>query len=296
MPVACAAPEDAAQQQQPDKRAVLRPLALLADPAALSRDGFQVLRTVLPAPLCTALRERLGRVAAGEFDTGSPPDKLSVQRTVHIINVWKCDALFRDIVCSPELGALAASAGGWKATRLLQDQVFLKPPGSGPVAFHRDEAYMGDGVVTVWLALDDSDEGVGPLEYVPGSHLWDGPVNCGFVPFLFDKKCRRQRLDAQWRQREGPDADPPATVAVHVSAGGGSVHTGRTWHGSGPNTSATRSRPGLGIHFVAADATLSEGDPRWRVFAKYATPGSSEMNPEHFPVTWTQAQADLCPL
>eukprot|EP00756_Hemistasia_phaeocysticola_P058558 Hpha_TRINITY_DN35198_c0_g1::TRINITY_DN35198_c0_g1_i1::g.168456::m.168456 len=249
----------------------------------LRREGFVVIPDVLEADLCSRLRDRLVAVQHGEFDTGVEPDKVRNLKTVHMLNIWKADKLFSSVIRSPVLGRLAAAVGGWRAARLLQDQVFQKPPQSDPVAFHRDEAYMGEGVVTIWLALDDVDAELGPLEYVPRSHDWEGSVECGFVPFLFDKKCQKWKLNKS-RKDQGM-TDELETKPVMVSAGGGSIHYGRTWHGSGPNTSKSRSRPGLGIHFVSADATAAEGDPRWRVFKAYAREDML-MDPAHFPVTW----------
>ena len=42
--------------------------------------------------------------------------------------------------------------------------------------FHRDSVYFDftpADVITVWFALEDMEEQLGPLEYVKGSHLWE---------------------------------------------------------------------------------------------------------------------------
>lgn len=46
------------------------------------------------------------------------------------------------VVLSEGLGRLAASLAGWDSARIAQDDVVWKPPGSGPVAFHQDSAYI----------------------------------------------------------------------------------------------------------------------------------------------------------
>ena len=40
---------------------------------------------------------------------------------------------FREVVLSPQLGALAATLGGWSGARVAEDQLWLKPPGAGPL-------------------------------------------------------------------------------------------------------------------------------------------------------------------
>ena len=97
-------------------------------------------------------------------------------RVLQVINVHKCDRLFRSVAVSRTLGKLVAELAGWQqGARLAQDQVWAKPPGGKQLVFHQDSPYfMFDPphVVTVWIALDDMDEELGPIEYVRGSHLW----------------------------------------------------------------------------------------------------------------------------
>ena len=86
---------------------------------------------------------------------------------------------------------------GWQTcgVRVGNDQVWGKPPRGAPLAFHRDEPYFKfrrlskgrddradavtvaedkevgvvqvEGVVTLWLALDDMTSDIGPLELYP---------------------------------------------------------------------------------------------------------------------------------
>lgn len=53
------------------------------------------------------------------------------------------------VVLSEGLGRLAASLAGWRSARVAQDDVVWKPPGSGPVAFHQDSAYISRQFVPV---------------------------------------------------------------------------------------------------------------------------------------------------
>merc|ERR1719476_228468 len=116
---------------------------------------------------------------SGDFDTGVQPDKMpSAQprrrpRVEQFVNAWKGDRLFEAVVHSAGLAAWVADVAGWPGgAEVLQDQVWCKPPRSGPIAFHRDAAYMGEGVITMWIALDDLEPSLGPLEYA--AYMGDG--------------------------------------------------------------------------------------------------------------------------
>eukprot|EP00931_Biecheleriopsis_adriatica_P036190 TRINITY_DN20855_c0_g1_i2.p1 TRINITY_DN20855_c0_g1~~TRINITY_DN20855_c0_g1_i2.p1 ORF type:complete len:196 (-),score=47.84 TRINITY_DN20855_c0_g1_i2:48-548(-) len=143
--------------------------------AATEAEGFAVAGSILPLSLCEALLARLEAMFEGDFDSGAVPDKVPPRRDASVpapkrprveqfVNAWKGDQLFEATVQSPALAAWVAEVAGWpEAGQVLQDQIWCKRPGSGPIAFHRDEAYMGEGVVTLWITLDDLAPELGPL-------------------------------------------------------------------------------------------------------------------------------------
>lgn len=244
--------------------AVPLPAELLGEPlplppaaearARLEADGFVVLDAILSAALAEAVARRLEAMLAGEFDTGVLPDKVPVARTrrprvEQFVNSGKGDRLIGAMVQDARLASWVAAVAGWDSAEALQDQVWAKPPGSGPIAMHRDVAYMGEGVVTLWIAFDDVEPTLGPLEYAQGSHKWAPPPYGGYAPALFGKKdymCELQKAAAHC-------GETPHVIQVLVPRGGGSIHDGRTWHGSGVNRSK-RHRRGMGIHFTAKGA------------------------------------------
>eukprot|EP00913_Durusdinium_trenchii_P019681 g18502.t1 len=100
-------------------------------------------------------------------------------RLARLVRTGRRDAQprFQRVVLSPVLGRLAATLGGWSGARVAEDQVWIKPPGAGPLVFHRDSPYFDfepDHVITIWIALDAMTPELGPLEYVVGSHRWEG--------------------------------------------------------------------------------------------------------------------------
>eukprot|EP00929_Paragymnodinium_shiwhaense_P050707 TRINITY_DN25540_c0_g1_i3.p1 TRINITY_DN25540_c0_g1~~TRINITY_DN25540_c0_g1_i3.p1 ORF type:complete len:311 (+),score=40.32 TRINITY_DN25540_c0_g1_i3:39-935(+) len=201
----------------------------------LAADGFVLGEGLLPHDLCAALNERLQAMLDGTFDTGEVPDKVPTTRQTkrprveQFVNAWKGDQLIGSVVQSPAIADWVASVVGWQSgAEVLQDQVFAKPPRAGPVAFHLDNAYMGDGVVTLWITLDDLESKLGPLTYARGSHRWPAPKYEGYQMSLFDKKWR-QDVDRAASQCEA-DVE---LIEVLLPRGGCSLHYGNTWHGSG---------------------------------------------------------------
>jgi phytanoyl-CoA hydroxylase len=220
-------------------------------------------------------------------------------KVLQVINVHKSDRLFRKLVTHPALGKVVADLAGWHhrdaineetdndnvnvvagvGVRLAQDQVWAKPPGAPPLTFHRDSPYFmftPNDVVTVWMALDDMDDEIGPLEYVRGSHAWGdgrvGSANQFFPPdrgmtLLYSAAAREGIL----KNASGGD-DPLLLDIVSMAglrAGGISIHDGRTWHGSGRNTSTNRPRRGIGIHYVPAHVRFTPDAAKSRLWKPY---------------------------
>ena len=270
--------------------------------------GFSIIPNLVPKETCDILNERLEEVFLGNYSTGNPPDKAPVikekkrgvyhqqnHKTLQIINIWKSDHQFQDVVLCSKLGQYVANLMGWKGARVAQDQVWAKPPMSSALVFHRDSPYFDfepADVLTVWIALDDMDQEVGPLQYVYGSHNWDDS-RVGSANQFFSKGDNKSLLfDAALKS--GHDPDQLVFETVGVRAGGAGVHNGRTWHGSGKNESQVRPRRGIGIHFVPATATFKEekfdaegrGGMWKRLRDKHR--GELELPDDDMPVTWTR--------
>ena len=119
------------------------------------QDGFIALEGVLSSTDVHKLNDRLEHVLRGNYDRHQPPDKaprlvktpyrgpsvkplgfsgnLQNIKVMQVINVRKCDALFDRLACDVGLARLVGELAGWNGTRLAQDQVWAKPPGSPPL-------------------------------------------------------------------------------------------------------------------------------------------------------------------
>ena len=101
-----------------------------------------------------------------------------------------------------------------------------RPPGAPPLAYHRDSPYFmfdPSPVATVWIALDNMEEKLGPLTYVKESHKWgDGRVGSsqnffqddGGMALLFSA-ANREGIDKHMLKFESMS---------NLSAGGLSIH------------------------------------------------------------------------
>jgi len=278
--------------------------------------GYVLLDRLVRPDFAADLCRRLDRVLAdGSGDIGEP-DKAPPEndgkrhsltstpskRTLQVINIWKADSAFRSLVTSPKLGEAVADLAGWsKGARVINDQVWAKPPGSSPLTFHRDSAYFDfdpDDILTVWIALDDMrNVGVGPLQYVEGSHLWNDQWSGGTEGF-FNKNHRWMCLQALKRhlQAEGDTEEKDTaemlsskTVTVAVPIGGAGIHDGRLWHGSDRNNSSGPRR-GLGIHFAPAQATFNNTQGNTlahKIARKQSTQViDTQLDPDIFPITF----------
>lgn len=129
-------------------------------------------------------------------------------------------------------------------------QIFFKPPkGGGPKPAHQDNFYFGptdnEGVVTAWLALDDSTLENGCLYFGKGTN--QGPVYGHFAP---ENEPYNLQVPAEILARQ------PMTPAP-VRKGGVSFHHGNTFHYSNQNDS-DKWRRACAFHYVRSDVDFAK--------------------------------------
>lgn len=266
------------------------------DVERFDEDGFLVVQDLIDEATVERLRDAYDRMFRGAFETGISPDEVNWQEgksdpslTRQICNGWKADRNVASVVFRPDLGAAIARLAGWSGTRVMIDNVLWKPPGTRPLGFHQDNAYLrwfrpGE-IVSCWIALDDTQADGGTMELVRGSHRWSHSLPEGEFHGPEDYQ-KFMRLAAA---REGVT---PELVPVVVRRGGGSFHHGWTWHGSGNNLSPVPRRT-LVIHAMSAEARFAE-DPAdlsfgtGPIYNRYKHIGDTVMDENYFPVTWTE--------
>lgn len=151
--------------------------------------------------------------------------------------------VFRELAAKPELVDLVEQVIG-PGLRVYFSQVFFKPPKvGGPKPVHQDNYYFGpsdqEGMVTVWVALDEATVENGCLFYGKGTNR--GPIYPHVAP-------PDEPFNLQIPEEEA--AKHPMTPAP-VPRGGVSLHHGNTFHRSSDNKS-DRWRRACAIHYVNA--------------------------------------------
>ena len=132
--------------------------------AAYQRDGFRKAHTGLSATQMKAIDDALTNIA---FTASGGP-----YGEIHH-NPWTKTPELRHLL--PALAPIAMAILDVADIVLFQDFVIVKPPATKrAIQWHQDYSYWpldAPAGVTMWIALDNTDETNGCLHYVPASHL-----------------------------------------------------------------------------------------------------------------------------
>lgn len=264
--------------------------------ASFHRDGFLTLDRIISSAQIAPLRERFERLFSGQFETGIEPDEVNWQLgesdptlTRQICNGWKADSVIAATVLGAGVAKIIAGLAGWPGARLIQDNLLWKPPGARSLGFHRDNAYLAwytpREMFTCWIALDETRATGGTVEYARGSHRWstaDDPESTFHAPDDY----RAAVSEAALAERALLDIEP-----VEVPPGGGTLHHGWLWHGSGANTTDS-DRRALVIHLASSEARFDRSgfdEGTGPIYARYAPDHGNVMSDDDFPILWTAA-------
>lgn len=257
-------------------------------------DGFLVIDQLIDADQIPALHKAFGDLFNGIFETGVRPDEVNWQYgesdptlTRQICNGWKANRSIARVVLNESLGRTIADLSGWRGVRIMIDNVIWKPPGSKSLGFHQDNAFLSwfdpGEIFTCWIALDDTRQQGGTIEFARGSHQWDlgQPVGEFHAPADYRKPMREAA------QRAGTEAD---IHFVEVAAGGGSFHHGATWHGSGANSSSQPRRSlvlhAMPDHVEYVPKQFSQGIGP--IYSRYKRLADNTLDENYFPIIWRE--------
>lgn len=93
---------------------------------------------------------------------------------LQLFNLWRENALIKELVFSKRLGQLASELMQVNGVRLYHDQALFKEAGGGITPWHADQYYWplsSDKTVTAWIPLQATPLEMGPLEFSAGSHV-----------------------------------------------------------------------------------------------------------------------------
>lgn len=265
-----------------------------ADVEAFQNNGFLIRDRIIDQDVVSHLRAEMERSYQGEYDSGLYPDEINWKPgddphvTRQICNIWKSNRVLASVILAEALGKATATLNGWPGARLAQDNLLMKPPAAGGIpggslGMHQDSAYAGwinpRLMCTVWIALDDVTHQGGTMEFAKGSHLWGPapPIQAFHNPDDYQSEFRRAA--------EATGVEYPEIVPVEVPAGGGSIHHGWLWHGSGPNITPYPRRSVVS-HQISSQARFT--DEVGYIYSRYKRLGTDEMDEAFFPILWSE--------
>ena len=226
---------------------------------AFGRDGFVSGIRLLDDSQVETFREQLAELmTAGpaarslfhEYHSNESIDPAKV--LFHALGAWRAGSAFHDLLWNPRFVTPASQLLGGPV-RFWHDQLFCKPAKhGGVVAWHQDYSYWTRTVpmqhLTCWIALDDTDESNGAIQYVPGSHRWPLLPITGLAG---DMEAIEEVLNAEAKEAFRP-------VCVPLKRGEAAFHHPLLVHGSRENHS-DRPRRATVLN-VFKDGTLSDCD------------------------------------
>jgi ectoine hydroxylase-related dioxygenase (phytanoyl-CoA dioxygenase family) len=239
------------------------------DKHVFDRDGYWISPKLLKDEEIARLRAAHERIWSRDWDReGLPiyhnysPYTQDSPKLRKLDNGWLINDTVREIVTNPLLGEIAADLLEEDSIRLWHDQVLYKPGLNGQVSnvgnvgWHQDYGYWESSsttnMVTVWIALQDTDLTNGGMMTILGSHKW-GLIKDSNTFFEQNLDILRDKFATENRKW----TEEPCIL----KAGQASFHHALTFHGSGPNHTAD-PRLSIVAHLMPGNTTYREGEQR----------------------------------
>lgn len=222
------------------------------------RKGFIFLGKILDDSLLADLQNRFDRLFAEKAGTtgqglrnlaaksdAAPDQKVATKRMLQIMQMWKFDLVYKELLYNPNLLDRVESLIG-PNIQLFHDQSFYKPAHDGGiVSWHQDNGYWQctpSNLVSIWMALDRATVENGCLFMLPGSYKrrFDHRKS-GTAPILLEVDINEKELEA-----------------ICLEPGHAVMHHCMTVHGSYENKS-DRDRRGHAIHYMQAGTRGRDG-------------------------------------
>lgn len=226
------------------------------DKEKFDRDGYWISPKLIDDHTIGKLRQAHDRIWSKDYDgDGMPMHPIHLPKNPLAIfkmsNGWWINDAVHETVTHPNLGGMAADLLGVNSIRLWHDQVINKPgtggeeTDSGNVGWHQDYGYWRcsgtSNMMTVWIALQDTDVSNGCMHTILGSHKW-GEVEGSDTFFEQDMSQLKEKF-AKRNWIEEP---------CIMKAGQASFHHALTFHGSGTNFT-NKSRLSVVAHLMPGD-------------------------------------------
>ena len=238
--------------------------------AAFNRDGYVAPLPAFDRAEARRVRAYFDGLLAEALAAGKDSYSLS---TAHLAHGGVYDLLTHPTLvgyaadCLREAGSPEEGVIGWGS------HFFCKLPGDGAaVGWHQDASFWPlspSHAVTVWLAIDDADEGNGCMRFLAGSH------HSGHLTYRESTPEDHSALN-----QVVPDAESYGEEALdELEAGTCSVHSDLLLHGSEPNP-GPRRRCGLTLRYCSAGVRAGQGWNAKGVVVRGGDPSGHWANPD----------------
>ena len=215
--------------------------------AAYADDGYLCPIDIMTAEEAAAHRASVEAIEAGHQDGLPRPVKEYLRMNAHLTNDTSLAAARNPKILDCVESILGPNLLLWSC------EYFIKEASSTQiVSWHQDLTYWGmdgsDHEITAWLALSHATANSGCMKFVPGSHTESlVPHNDTFADD--NLLSRGQEIAVEVGEEDA--------IFATLQPGQMSLHHGRMFHASGPNTSQDR-RIGFVMRFIRPD-TPSHG-------------------------------------
>ncbi|MBM7564175.1 phytanoyl-CoA dioxygenase family protein [Paenibacillus sacheonensis] len=264
------------------------------DKKRFDEDGYWISPKLIDDETIQRLREAHERIWNKKHDGHGlpfyhyslPENPLAIRK---LDNGWWINDEVRSVVTNRNLGHMAAELLNEDSIRLWHDQVIYKPGTNGQetkagnVGWHQDYGYWRNSstsnMVTVWIALQDTDLTNGGMMTILGSHKW-GAVEGSDTFFEQDMS----KLKEKFAKRDW--VEEPCIL----KAGQASFHHALTFHGSGPNLT-NDARLSIVAHLMPGDTYYRGGKQRHdnlRLLGARPEPGMRFDREEYFPTLYSR--------
>jgi len=186
-----------------------------------------------------ALDYRAQLEAAERLVQGDPAKKKLMQLQPAAVLDFADEIARMPSIVNPVTEILGDNVLLWNATFFIKE-----PQSSSFISWHQDLKYWGmddSHEVTAWLALSDVTTATGCMKFVPGSHTLD----------MVDHVDTFEEDNLLSRGQEiAVDVNEDDATHVQLKPGEMSLHHGKLFHGSSPNTTDDR-RIGLALRYIS---------------------------------------------
>lgn len=265
------------------------------DIAAYERDGAVCLRGLFDQDWCSRMHD-----AAVSYMQSGEGRKRVVDRPDETgqfySNVFMCmgNDDFMAFRNESPVAEIAATLMRSKAVRFWYDQLFIKEPMTvAPTQWHHDLPFwpfLGEHVVSIWIALTPATRETSGLEYIAGSHKW-GKF---YRPVTPDEDPAFANPDLEPCPNFSERHDDPSLrfLSWDLEAGDCVCHHPLTVHGAGGNKSRTQRRIGLSLRFFGDDARYDPKPYTVKLpFEPTCAPGEHPDDDRLFPLIWERREA-----